>query len=80
MKLNVQLLRYLSNDDFRVLTATEMGSRNHSTVPTTLITQIAQLTKSSIHRVISTLAKNNLISKVQNSKYDGYRCLITDNR
>ena len=73
MKLNVQLLRYLSSDDFRVLTATEMGSRNHEVVPTVLIQNIAQLKQSSIHRVISVLAKNNLIAKVMGSAYDGYR-------
>lgn len=28
MKLNVDVLRYLSKDDFRVLTAVEMGMRN----------------------------------------------------
>ena len=28
MKLNVDALRYLSKDDFRVLTAVEMGMRN----------------------------------------------------
>jgi RIO kinase 2 len=73
MKLNATLLRYLSNDDFRVLTATEMGSRNHEVVPTVLIANIAQIKRSSINSVISTLAKNNLIARVQNSKYDGYR-------
>ncbi|GAY56911.1 hypothetical protein CUMW_175540 [Citrus unshiu] len=28
MKLDVDVLRYLSKDDFRVLTAVEMGTRN----------------------------------------------------
>jgi RIO kinase 2 len=73
MKLNVDLLRYLTNDDFRVLTATEMGSRNHEVVPTPLIATIAQIRTSSVQGCISTLAKNNLIAKVQHSKYDGYR-------
>jgi RIO kinase 2 len=31
MKLDVDVLRYLSKDDFRVLTAVEMGMRNVST-------------------------------------------------
>ena len=30
MKLDVNVLRYLSKDDFRVLTAVEMGMRNVS--------------------------------------------------
>jgi RIO kinase 2 len=50
-----------------------MGSRNHEVVPTSLIANIAQIRQSNIHSVISTLAKNNLIAKVQNNKYDGYR-------
>ncbi|KAJ3258186.1 Serine/threonine-protein kinase RIO2 [Boothiomyces macroporosus] len=73
MKLDAKLLRYLTNDDFRVLTATEMGSRNHEVVPTTLIANIAQIRHSGIHKVISVLAKNNLIQRVQHTKYDGYR-------
>ncbi|KAJ8326428.1 Serine/threonine-protein kinase rio2 [Batrachochytrium dendrobatidis] len=73
MKLDAKLLRYMSSDDFRVLTATEMGTRNHEVVPTSLIANIAQLRQAGIQKVISTLAKNNLISKVQNMKYDGYR-------
>ncbi|KAI8919658.1 RIO1 family-domain-containing protein [Entophlyctis helioformis] len=73
MKLDAKLLRYLTTDDFRVLTAAEMGSRNHEVVPTSLIANIAQLRQAGIQKIISTLAKNNLISKVQNAKYDGYR-------
>ena len=73
MKLNTTNLRYLSNDDFRALTATEMGSKNHEVVPTSLIANIAQIKRSSISNVISTLAKANLIARVQNTAYDGYR-------
>lgn len=35
MKLDVNVLRYLSKDDFRVLTAVEMGMRNVYVSPTT---------------------------------------------
>lgn len=73
MKLNTTNLRYLTADDFRVLTATEMGSKNHEVVPTSLIANIAQIKRSSIQTVISTLAKANLIARVQNTAYDGYR-------
>lgn len=51
-----------------------MGSRNHEIVPVPLITQIAGLRSGSgVHRCISNLAKANLISKIKNAKYDGYR-------
>lgn len=43
MRLDVTALRYLSKDDLRVLTAVEMGMRNHEMVPLTLITSISGL-------------------------------------
>ncbi|KAF1948383.1 RIO1-domain-containing protein [Byssothecium circinans] len=74
MKLNVKNIRYLGADDWRVLTATEMGSRNHEIVPTPLISQIAALRSGNgVHKCISNLAKIGLIAKVKNAKYDGYR-------
>ncbi|ODQ77021.1 hypothetical protein BABINDRAFT_163914 [Babjeviella inositovora NRRL Y-12698] len=61
-------------DDFRVLTAVELGSRNHEVVPTKLIHQVGGLRSvSATGRCISDLAKLSLISKLRNAKYDGYR-------
>ncbi|ODV89959.1 hypothetical protein CANCADRAFT_98252 [Tortispora caseinolytica NRRL Y-17796] len=71
MKLDTRALRYLNDDDFRVLTAVEMGSKNHEVVPTKLILQIAG--KRASQRAISDIAKPGLISKMRNAKYDGYR-------
>ena len=45
-----------------------MGSRNHEIVPTSLLGQIAQIKNSNLNRVISVLAKNNLLSKEQYAK------------
>jgi len=74
MKLNTQSLRYLSTEDWRVLTAVEMGSKNHEVVPTPLINQISGLRGASgVNKAISTLAKSGLIAKVKNARYDGYR-------
>ncbi|KKK22821.1 26S proteasome regulatory subunit rpn-1 [Aspergillus rambellii] len=74
MKLDPKAIRYLTAEDFRVLAAVEQGSRNHEVVPTPLIAQIAGLRGGSgVHRAISNLAKTNLIAKVKNAKYDGYR-------
>ncbi|KAF2467630.1 RIO1-domain-containing protein [Lindgomyces ingoldianus] len=74
MKLDVKNIRYLTSDDWRVLTAVEMGSRNHEIVPTPLIAQIASIRSGTgVHRCISALAKIGLIAKVKNAKYDGYR-------
>lgn len=74
MKLDTKAIRYLTAEDWRVLTAVEMGSKNHEIVPTPLITQIAGLRGGSgVHKCISNLAKVGLIAKVKNAKYDGYR-------
>ena len=64
----------MTADDFKVLQATEQGSRNHEIVPTTLIHQLSGMrAQSGTNRSISDLAKLKLISKVRNAKYDGYR-------
>ncbi|KAL4784931.1 Rio2, N-terminal-domain-containing protein [Aspergillus varians] len=74
MKLDPKAIRYLTSEDFRVLAAVEQGSKNHEVVPTPLIAQIAGLRGAGgVHRSISNLAKINLIAKVKNAKYDGYR-------
>eukprot|EP00798_Chlamydomonas_sp_ICE-L_P007102 gene7102-206_t len=43
MKLDANALRYLSRDHFRVLTAIEMGQKNHEIVPMALIDSISGL-------------------------------------
>jgi RIO kinase 2 len=68
MKLDATDLRYVSSDEFRVLTATEMGSKNHEVVPTSLIVQISGLRNGGVNKLLASLAKRNLISKVQNSR------------
>ncbi|KAI7883819.1 RIO1 family-domain-containing protein [Mucor mucedo] len=73
MKLDAKALRYMSSEDFRVLTAVEMGSKNHEVVPSSLIAQIAQLRAGGSHKLVGGLAKRKLIARVQNMSYDGYR-------
>lgn len=73
MKLDATDFRYLKSDEFRVLAAVEIGSKNHEVVPTTLITQISRLRGGGVNSLVSSLAKRNLVSKVQSSKYDGYK-------
>ncbi|KAG5461065.1 MAG: Rio2, N-terminal-domain-containing protein, partial [Olpidium bornovanus] len=67
MKLDAKVLRYLSSDDFRVLTAAEMGSKNHEVVPASLISHISKLRHGGAHKVMGNLAKLNLIARVQNT-------------
>ncbi|KAF8343166.1 RIO1-domain-containing protein [Cantharellus anzutake] len=73
MKLDATDLRYLSSDEFRVLTAAEMGSKNHEVVPSALIAQISGLRGGGVNKNLGELAKRNLVARVQNMKYDGYR-------
>ena len=73
MKLDTRALRYLSSADWKTLTAVEAGSSNHEVVPTPLITKLARQSSGDVQRSISILAKANLIAKVKNTKYDGYR-------
>ncbi|KAM0344294.1 hypothetical protein ACHAPU_007651 [Fusarium lateritium] len=75
MKLDTRAMRYLAAEDWRVLAAVEMGSKNHELVPTSLIEKLSRLRGGigSVHRSISALAKVGLIAKVKGAKYDGYR-------
>ncbi|ROW09393.1 hypothetical protein VMCG_02248 [Cytospora schulzeri] len=75
MKLDTKAMRHLTPEDWRVLTAVEICSKNHEIVPTTLIERTARLRggSSGVHKSISNLAKTGLIGRVKEAKYDGYR-------
>ena len=45
-----------------------MGSKNHEVVPTILIAKIAGLRSGGVNKLLGSLAKRNLIARVQNSK------------
>ncbi|KAK1117005.1 hypothetical protein K0M31_017054 [Melipona bicolor] len=72
-KLNVTILRYLTRDDFRVLTAIEMGMKNHELVPASLAAQIANLRYGGVHKLLKELCKHRLLSYERGKHYDGYR-------
>ncbi|KAG9445782.1 hypothetical protein H6P81_011910 [Aristolochia fimbriata] len=72
MKLDVDALRYLSKDDFRVLTSVEMGMRNHEIVPAELVDRIAGLKHGGTYKVLKNLLKHKLVHH-DSSKYDGFR-------
>ncbi|KAH9622991.1 hypothetical protein KSS87_023092 [Heliosperma pusillum] len=72
MKLDVNVLRYLSKDDFRVLVAVELGMRNHEIVPSTLIDRIARLKHGGTYKVLKNLLKHKLLHH-DSSDYDGFR-------
>lgn len=72
MKLDPAALRYLSDDDFRVLTAVEMGMRNHELVPIPLISAISGLRHGGYMRALKDVHKNKLVHK-ESKRYVGYR-------
>ena len=71
MRFDLTALKYLNKDDFRVLTAIEMGMKNHEIVPVNLIQSISKIRNTSVHRILANLLKHKLIkhTKIQ---YDGY--------
>ncbi|XP_056369002.1 serine/threonine-protein kinase RIO2 isoform X2 [Oenanthe melanoleuca] len=61
-KLNVVMLRYLSQEHFRVLTAVEMGMKNHEIVPASLIASIASLKHGGCNKILRELTKHKLLA------------------
>ncbi|XP_003738175.1 serine/threonine-protein kinase RIO2 [Galendromus occidentalis] len=72
-RFNLVMLRYLTRDDFRVLTAVEMGMKNHELVPASLVAVIARLKHGGCHKHLQELCKQKLLSYERGRKYDGYR-------
>lgn len=76
-KLDVTVLRYLTKEDFRVLTAIEMGMKNHELVPGQLAASIANLKAGGVHKLLKELCKHKLLAYERGKKYDGYRLTNT---
>lgn len=73
-KLDVVMLRYLSKEHFRVLTAVEMGMKNHEIVPAALVASIAALKHGGCQKILQELAKHRLVSYERAGRHvDGYR-------
>ncbi|XP_078618759.1 serine/threonine-protein kinase RIO2-like [Branchiostoma floridae x Branchiostoma japonicum] len=76
-RLNVTMLRYLTREDFRVLTAIEMGMKNHEVVPASLVASIAKLKHGGCHKVLKELCKNKLICFDRGKTWEGYRLIYS---
>lgn len=72
MKLDVTCMRYMSKDEYRVLTAVEMGMKNHDVVPVELIVRIAKLRHGGVQKFLETLMRWKLVYH-DKTTYDGYR-------
>ena len=71
MKLDPDLIHYLTKEHFRVLTAVEMGMKNHEYVPVPLIEALAALKRSNTYKLLQLLLKHKLVMHT-NKQYDGY--------
>ncbi|XP_065095044.1 uncharacterized protein RIOK2 [Ochlerotatus camptorhynchus] len=76
-KLNVTVLRYLSKEDFRILTSIEMGMKNHELVPGALAAAIASLKAGGVHKLLRELCKHKLLAYERGKRFDGYRLTNT---
>lgn len=76
-KLNVVMLRYLSREQFRVLTAIEMGMKNHEIVPASLTASIASLKHGGCNKVLRELVKHKLLAYERSKSVQGYRLTNT---
>lgn len=52
----------MSSEHFRVLTAIEMGMKNHDLVPLPLIASISSLKHGGTHKIVSDLLRDKLVS------------------
>mmetsp|Transcript_18577 Transcript_18577/g.38378 ORF Transcript_18577/g.38378 Transcript_18577/m.38378 type:complete len:563 (-) Transcript_18577:35-1723(-) len=76
MKLDATVLRTMNVPDFRVLEAVEKGMKDHALVPLALIASLANLRHGGVHKIISSLLRDKLLSHERKQKgggYDGYR-------
>lgn len=72
MKLDITVFRYITKDEFRVLTAVEMGMRNHEIVPVPLIESIGKVNRGLSYKILCSLLRHKLLAH-ENKSYDGYR-------
>jgi len=72
MRLDTTALFFISKEEIRVLTAVELGMRNHELVPVHIIERVARLKRANTYKVIQILLKNKLLSR-DSKKYEGYK-------
>ncbi|KAH8582791.1 RIO-like kinase domain N-terminal region conserved [Cryptosporidium sp. chipmunk genotype I] len=72
MKLDVSNMRFISKDEWRILTAVEMGMRNHEYVSPQLIESISNLRRTGSYQLLQNLLRNKLVSR-ESKIYEGYK-------
>lgn len=72
MKLDPSHFSHLGSTEFRVLTAIELGMRNHEYIPLNLIIATANLRSCGMTNILASLMKAKLIAH-SGEAYDGYK-------
>lgn len=75
-KLDVALLRYITSEHFRVVTAVEMGMKNHEIVPQDIICSISNLKHGGVHKLMRDLQRWKLIATERKGNVTGFRLTV----
>jgi RIO kinase 2 len=75
-KLDVSLLRYITSEHFRVVTAVEMGMKNHEIVPQDIICSISNLKHGGVHKLTRDLIRWKLIASERKGPVNGFRLTV----
>ena len=72
-RFDISLLKYMSSEEFRILTAVELGMRNHDLVPHKLVAVIANLRYGGAHKILRELTKKRLVAFETWRNVQGFR-------
>ncbi|GMT28727.1 hypothetical protein PFISCL1PPCAC_20024 [Pristionchus fissidentatus] len=75
-RMDVNLMRYLEGEHFRVLVSCEMGMKNHEVVPLALLAAISKIHRGGVSKICGDLCKHSLIALERGIKCDGYRLTV----
>jgi len=75
-KLDVSLLRYITQEHFRVVTGVEMGMKNHEIVPNDIIASISNLKHGGVHKLIKDLVRWRLLAFERKGMVSGHRLTV----
>ncbi|OIR58828.1 MAG: atypical/RIO/RIO2 protein kinase [Amphiamblys sp. WSBS2006] len=73
MKLNAEQVRYLTEDDFRVLKMLETASKRQEIVPVKTVAAMAKIRPGQTNKILTGLSVMNLVSRHQGCTEDGFK-------
>ncbi|KAI5187354.1 RIO kinase 2 [Nematocida homosporus] len=76
MRFTCSQIKFLSPEHFRILLAIELGSKNHESVPLSLIQSISKA-KCNLDSIITDLVKQKFIKGIPYTGYEGYALTYT---